>query len=189
MTVENTAFDTAEAVAPLLGAALEPRGEDTWRGRMTMPDGLQIIIAKPYGSKGKIWAFLLRPGYPGESRKCGGIGADITKDPVKLARDIERRLLPAARAAAADHRARWAEQEAARGELEQLAKVLNLKPDTRATMQNPGADSQHVAVHFFHADKGSLSAQIHLGGSVFVNHLRPYGGAKQLLDIINLLSF
>lgn len=187
LTTENIALAAARAVAPLIGATVTGAEDDTWRGRMALPCGLEIIMAKPYGSKGEIWAYLPRPGYPGESRKCGVIGADLTKDPAKLARDIERRLLPVAQEKAADWRAVWASQEAGRANLEALAAEFAAIPGVRVQVEKPGSGDQHLRVRYYETDKGSLAATVYASGSVYIDSASVSGQTDKLKAVIAAL--
>jgi hypothetical protein len=185
---ENLAFAAACAIAPIMGGALEGAGDDTWRGRFTLADGLQIIIAKPYGSKGEVYAYLPRPGYPGDSVKCGQIGADVTKDPAKLERDIARRLLPGAREKAAAAREKWAAQEDMKSALESLAVQFGAIPGVRVTVNDAGRADQHMRISYYESDKGRLTATVYGSGSVYVDSVSLYGNTGKLAALIAALA-
>lgn len=185
---KNLAFEAARAIAPIMGGALDGAGDDTWRGRVTLADGLQIIVAKPYGSKGEVYAYLPRPGYPGESVKCGEIGADVTKDPAKLARDIARRLLPGAREKAAMAREKWAAQETAKSALESLAAQFGAIPDVRVSIKDAGRADQRLDIRYYESNKGGVSATVYGSGFVYVDSVSLYGSTDKLAALIALLA-
>jgi len=176
MERENLALTVAAALAPLLGGVVQERDrEDTWRGWIELPDGVRIMVAKPYGSKGEIRAYLPRPGYPGESFPCGSIGADIARDVVKLARDVERRLLPVAREKAAAGRAEWAAQEAAKNSLAGIAAQFAGVPGLRVKIEKPGTPDQRIELQYYESAKGGLKANIWPSGRVYINNVSIYG--------------
>jgi hypothetical protein len=164
---EVAAYTVAENLAPLLGGELLPRDGDQWRGRVMLPNGLQIIVEKPYGSKGVIWAYLSRPGYPGQSVKCGGIGADLTRPADKLAADIKRRLLPTAEAAAQKARDAWAALEHTHDALKAMAADFSAMPGVTAKIENANQPDQRVRVRL----GASLVATVYPSGSIYVDSM------------------
>jgi hypothetical protein len=186
---ERLALVAARAVAPLLGGTLDAGSpEETWRAWVNLACGLRLTFIRDYRGKGEILASLPRPGYSGESRPCGKIGADLSRDPVKLAADIERRLLRDARAAADKARADWAAQEYARGAMESLAAEFGAIPGVRAKLERPGAADQRLHVDYYESDKGRLSAVIYNAGSVSIERASIYGGTDRLKALLAVLA-
>lgn len=181
----------AEAIAPILGGTVSPDYADSrWQAVVLMPDGLKILVLKPYGSKGELVAYLPRPGYPGESAQCGKIGADITKAPEKLARDVERRLLPLAAEKAAAARVKWQEQESARGDLERMAADFAKIPGVRVSVAKAGTNDQRLEIHYYQEGKGGLSAEMYGSGSLYVKNVNAWGDdrAAQVRALIAALA-
>ena len=192
--MENTVTDAraaAEAIAPILGGTVSPDYADShWQAAVLMPGGLKIIVLKPYGNKGEIAAHLPRPGYPGESVQCGKIGADITKAPEKLARDVERRLLPLAAEKAAAARVKWQEQESARGDLERMAADFAKIPGVRVSVAKAGTNDQRLEIGYYQEGQGSLSAEVYGSGNLYVTNVNAWGDdrAAQVRALIAALA-
>lgn len=188
MMEERIALTAARAVAHVLGGTVDA-GEpgETWRAWVQLPDGLRLMFAEPYRSKGEIRAYLPRPGKPGESGACGMIGVDLTRDPVKLARDIERRLLPAARVAAQNLRDNWARLDSESSNIDSLAEAFAAIPGVWAQVANRGRTDQRIEVRYYESEKGSLTATIYGRGSVSVERARIHGGADRLRAVIDAL--
>jgi hypothetical protein len=170
----------AAAIAPILGGTVSPDYADShWQAAVLMPDGLKVIVLKPYGSKGEIVAYLPRPDYPGESVQCGKIGADIAKAPEKLARDIERRLLPLAAEKTAAARAKWTEQESARDDLERLAADFAKLPGVRVSVEKAGTGDQRLEIHYYQEGKGGLTAEMYGSGNLYVKNVTAWGADRE----------
>lgn len=192
--MENTVTDAraaAEAIAPILGGTVSPDYADShWQAAVLMPNGLKILVLKPCGNKGEIAAYLPRPGYPGESVQCGKIGADITKAPGKLARDVERRLLPLAAEKAAAARVKWQEQESARGDLERMAADFAKIPGVRVSVAKAGTNDQRLEIGYYQEGQGSLSAEVYGSGNLYVTNVNAWGDdrAAQVRALIAALA-
>ena len=188
---ERVALTAARAVAQIMGGTLEPGADgECWRAWVNLPDGLRLVFAKPYGSKGEVLAYLPRPGYPGDSAACGKIGADLTRDPDKLEKDIERRLLPDARIKADAARAEWAAQESARADLESAAAEFSAIPGVRVTVEKVGTRDQRLNIRYHQEGKGGLSAELYGTGNLYVTHVNAWGDDRkaQVRALISALS-
>lgn len=192
--MEKTITDAraaAVAIAPILGGTVSPDYADShWQAAVLMPDGLKILVLKPYGNKGELAAYLPRPGYPGESVQCGKIGADITKAPEKLARDVERRLLPLATEKAAAARVKWQEQESARGDLERMAADFAKIPGVRVSVAKAGTNDQRLEIGYYQEGKGGLTAEMYGSGNLYVKNVNAWGDdrAAQVRALIAALA-
>ena len=186
----NIGAETAATIAPLLGGhAVVEHPHDTWRGVVMLADGVKLIFASDFrgNGKGEVIAFLPRPGMPGESARLGVIGASFTRDPAKLAADIERRLLVPAREKAVEVRNKWAEFENAAEHLESLQEGFSVIADVKSELVDAKKADQRLAVRYYSPEKGSLSAEITAHGSVFVRHVSISSASNEVDALVRLI--
>jgi hypothetical protein len=173
---EHVALTAARGVALLLGGELDPDSvEDRWRAWVALPGGLRLMFYMGYGGKGEVSAHVRRPGYPGMSAKCGEIGVNLTRDPVSLAKDVERRLLPGARKRADAWCVDWATLDQEREALESLAREFNTYAGVSLTVEDAGHSTQRIALHYHEAGGGSLRAILRPGDGVHIEQIHLYG--------------
>ncbi len=176
---EHVALTAARGVAPLLGGELDPGSvENHWRAWVDLPGGLRLEFYTGHSGKGEVHARVRRPGYPGMSAKCGEIGVNLTRDPVSLAKDVKRRLLPRARERADAWCVEWATLDQEREALESLAREFNTYAGVSLTVENAGHDTQHIALRYYEADAGSLRANLRPGDGVHIEQIQLYGGNR-----------
>jgi len=192
--VDATSIESIRAlaaeVAALLGAHYEPDTEDTWRAWIATPDGLKLIFSTWGKKTGEVWAYTYRDGKSRDARKCGEIGVSFARGAAAVAREIENRLLPAARKVAAKAREEWAVLDWHGSHLEALAAELSAIPGCRARVENPNTDRQRVELHWHVSERGMLRADITPGGRVSVERASLWApdAIAQLRDVLGAMA-
>jgi hypothetical protein len=100
----------------------QPNDEDgSWRAYILGANGEKLFLSNTWGGKGRIYATGI---LPDRRTFSDGITVAATKTPSQIARDIERRLLPAYQTALAEANDKVAKERAAEtARLETIAEV------------------------------------------------------------------
>lgn len=101
----ETIRQIARDCAKILGGEYVDDPNDTWRGYV-MLGGVKYIF-DAWNSKGQITAWVTLAELPRSTSKAGEIGCDFSRGADAVAREMSRRLIPAATAHHDQKRAEW----------------------------------------------------------------------------------